>query len=154
MTSSVPRVRRQRGLSLLEVLVAIVILSLGLLGMAGLQAASLRTSQGSFYRAQAAQYADDMAERMRANLGEARGYGLALADTTATTNSICLATTQVCYRDRADWLARVQSLPGGDGSIAIDAVSNLVTITVQWDDSRAGGPANANYTLVTRLWNN
>lgn len=147
MTSSVPSVRHQRGLSLLEVLVAIVILSLGLLGMAGLQAASLRTSQGSFYRAQAAQYADDMAERMRANLGQARNYGLALADAAPTG-------TSVRDRDLADWLAKLRSLPGGDGSVAIDLANNLVTITVQWDDTRAGGPANANYTVVTRLWNN
>ncbi|GIL03692.1 MAG: type IV pilus modification protein PilV [Burkholderiaceae bacterium] len=147
MTSSVPRVRRQRGLSLLEVLVAIVILSLGLLGMAGLQAASLRTSQGSFYRAQAAQYADDMAERMRANLGQARNYGLALADAAPTG-------TSVRDRDLADWLAKLRNLPAGDGAVAIDLANNLVTITVQWDDTRAGGPANANYTVVTRLWNN
>lgn len=147
MTSSAPRIRHQRGLSLLEVLVAIVILSLGLLGMAGLQAASLRTSQGSFYRAQAAQYADDMAERMRANLGQARSYGLALADAAPTG-------TSVRDRDLADWLAKLRSLPGGDGSVAIDLANNLVTITVQWDDTRAGGPANANYTVVTRLWNN
>lgn len=147
MTSSFPRVRHQRGLSLLEVLVAIVILSLGLLGMAGLQAASLRTSQGSFYRAQAAQYADDMAERMRANLGQARNYGLALADAAPTG-------TSVRDRDLADWLAKLRNLPAGDGAVAIDLANNLVTITVQWDDTRAGGPANANYTVVTRLWNN
>lgn len=147
MTSCVPSLRHQRGLSLLEVLVAIVILSLGLLGMAGLQAASLRTSLGSFYRAQAAQYADDMAERMRANLGEARNYGLALADAAPTG-------TSVRDRDLADWLAKLRSLPGGDGSVAVDLANNLVTIAVQWDDTRAGGPANANYTVVTRLWNN
>lgn len=146
MTSSIPSVREQRGLSLLEVLVAIVILSLGLLGMAGLQAASLRASQGSFYRAQAAQYADDMAERMRANLGQARTYGLALGDAAPTG-------TSVRDRDLADWLAKLRTLPGGAGSVAIDLANNLVTITVQWDDTRAGGPANANYTVVTRLWN-
>lgn len=147
MNSSIERVRHQRGLSLLEVLVAIVILSLGLLGMAGLQAASLRASQGSLYRAQAAQFADDMAERMRANLGEARTYGLALADPAPTG-------TSVRDRDLADWLAKLRNLPAGDGSIAIDLANNLVTITVQWDDTRAGGPANASYTVVTRLWNN
>ncbi|MDL1859869.1 type IV pilus modification protein PilV [Betaproteobacteria bacterium PRO7] len=149
MTSSVPRVRRQRGLSLLEVLVAIVILSLGLLGMAGLQAASLRTSQGSFYRAQAAQYADDMAERMRANNRDATAYALALAATAP--GSAC---TGVCARDINDWLARLRSLPGGDGSIVVDTVNETVTVTVQWDDSRGGGGTAATQTIVTRLWNN
>lgn len=138
---------RQRGLSMIEVLVAMVILSLGLLGMAGLQAAGLRTSQSAFYRAQAAQYAEDMAERMRANLGQATQYGITLAATGAT----CGGT---CGNDTNEWLARVRSLPAGDGSIAIDLANETVTITVQWDDSRGGGAANASHVLVTRLWNN
>jgi len=137
----------QRGLSMIEVLVAVVIISLGLLGMAGLQASGMRTSQSAFYRAQAAQFTNDMAERMRANLGDARNYTLALTATAPTG-------TSVRDRDRADWLARVATLPAGDGSIAVDLANNTVTIAVQWDDTRAGGAANANYTLVTRLWNN
>lgn len=147
MTPSIPRVRHQRGLSLLEVLVAIVILSLGLLGMAGLQAASLRASQGSLYRAQAAQYADDMAERMRANLGDARNYGIAFGAAAPTG-------TSVRERDLADWLAKLRTLPAGAGSVQVDLASNLVRISVRWDDTRAGGPADASYTVVTRLWNN
>jgi type IV pilus assembly protein PilV len=138
---------RQGGLSMIEVLVAIVIISLGLLGMAGLQASGLRTSQSAFYRAQAAQFANDMAERMRANLGDARNYTLALSASAPTG-------TTVRDRDRADWLARVATLPSGDGSIAVDLANNTVTIAVQWDDSRGGGATNANYTLMTRLWNN
>jgi type IV pilus assembly protein PilV len=138
---------RQGGLSMIEVLVAIVIISLGLLGMAGLQASGLRTSQSAFYRAQAAQFANDMAERMRANLGDARNYALALSASAPSG-------TTVRDRDRADWLARVATLPAGDGSIAVDLANNTVTIAVQWDDSRGGGATNANYTLMTRLWNN
>lgn len=138
---------RQRGLSMIEVLVAIVIISLGLLGMAGLQAASLRSSQSAFYRAQAAQLANDMAERMRANLGQATNYGLTLAATAA-------GCTGVCADDINDWLAKLRTLPAGDGAIAVDTVNEVVTITVQWDDSRGGGAATAAHTLVTRLWNN
>jgi type IV pilus assembly protein PilV len=139
--------RRQRGLSLIEVLVAMVILSLGLLGMAGLQAAGLRTSQSSFYRAQAAQYAEDMAERMRANLGQATNYAIAMNATAPTCAAICAA-------DTTDWLARLRSLPGGDGSIEVDLANETVTITVQWDDSRGGGATSATHAIVTRLWNN
>jgi len=137
----------QRGLSMIEVLVAVVIISLGLLGMAGLQASGMRTSQSAFYRAQAAQFTNDMAERMRANLGDARNYTLAMSASAPTGIT-------VRDRDRADWLARLATLPAGAGSIAVDLANNTVTIAVQWDDSRAGGAANANYTLMTRLWNN
>jgi type IV pilus assembly protein PilV len=136
-----------RGFSLIEVLVAIAVLSIGLLGMGALQMSGLRVGQGSFYRAQAAQFAIDMADRMRANQGAARNYGLTMADGAPTG-------TSVLDRDRADWLAKLRNLPGGDGAIAIDLVNNLVTITVQWDDSRAGGTAAESFTLVTRVWNN
>lgn len=137
----------QHGLSMIEVLVAIVIISLGMLGMAGLQASGLRTSQSAFYRAQAAQFAIDMAEKMRGNLGDSRNYTLSLGASAPTGST-------VRDRDRADWLARIATLPAGDGSIAVDTAANTVTIVVQWDDSRGGGATNANYTLVTRLWNN
>ncbi|HPE00801.1 MAG: hypothetical protein RLZ55_1007 [Actinomycetota bacterium] len=137
---------RQRGLSMVEILVAIVVLSIGLLGLAGLQANSLRTSQSALYRSQAATFAEDMAERMRANLGGARTYEIDMSAAAPTG-------TSVADRDRAEWLARLANLPAGDGAIAIDAVNRTVTITVQWDDSRAGGPTDANYTLVTRIWN-
>jgi type IV pilus assembly protein PilV len=147
MNGNVSRRARQRGLSMIEVLVAIVILSLGLLGMAGLQAAGLRTSQSAFYRAQAAQFANDMAERMRANLGQATNYALTLAATAPSCGGVCAA-------DINDWLAKLRTLPAGDGAIDIDTVNETVTITVQWDDSRGGGGATANHTIVTRLWNN
>lgn len=138
---------RQRGLSMIEVLVAIVIISLGLLGMAGLQAASLRGSQSAVYRSQAAQFAADMAERMRGNLGDARNYAIAIGDPVPSG-------TTVTDLDRADWLARLATLPAGTGGIVVDTVNNVVSITVQWDDSRAGGNAQAQYMLVTRVWNN
>ncbi len=137
--------RRQRGVSLIEVLVAMVVLSIGLLGVGALQTSGLRVGQSSFYRAQAAQFATDMADRMRANLGDARNYGLAITDPAPTG-------TTVLDRDRADWLTKLRTLPGGGGAIAVDLGTNTVTITVQWDDSRAGGAANETFTLVTRLW--
>jgi type IV pilus assembly protein PilV len=136
-----------RGLSMIEVLVAIVIISLGLLGMAGLQASSLRGSQSAVYRGQAVQFAADMAERMRGNLGDARNYAIAIGDPVPSG-------TSVTDMDRADWLARLATLPGGAGAIGVDTVNNVVSITVQWDDSRAGGNPLAQYTLVTRVWNN
>ena len=135
-----------RGFSLIEVLVSIVVLSIGLLGLASLQISGLRVAQSSFYRAQAAQLATDMADRLRANAGEARACELALADATPTSPST------TCQRDLVDWRTRLRSLPGGNGAVEVDLVANLVTITVQWDDSRGGGGSTSSFAMVTRLW--
>jgi len=139
---------RARGFSLIEVLVAVVVLSIGLLGLAALQVSGLRVGQSSFYRAQAAQFATDMADRMRANAGEARTCELALADSTPT------SPTTTCQRDLVDWRTRLRTLPAGNGAVEVDVAQNLVTITVQWDDSRGGGATDSSFALVTRLWGN
>jgi type IV pilus assembly protein PilV len=88
-----------------------------------------------------------MAERMRANLGQATAYALTLAASAPSCGGICAA-------DINDWLARLRTLPAGDGAIAVDTANETVTITVQWDDSRGGGGTASTLTLVTRLWNN
>jgi type IV pilus assembly protein PilV len=139
---------RLQGFSLIEVLVSIVVLSIGLLGVAALQVSGLRVGQSSFYRAQAAQLATDMADRLRANAGEARTCELAIGDATPGSPA------NTCERDLVEWRSRLRSLPGGSGGVVVDTASNLVTITVQWDDSRGGGGTAATFALVTRLWGN
>ncbi len=114
----------------MEVLVATVILSIGLLGLAGLQASGMRVGQSSIYRSQAAQLAYDMVERMRVNVANAGGYTLALGDAAPSG-------TSRAERDLQDWRLRLRSLPGGTGSVAVNGTE--VTILVQWDDTRGAG---------------
>jgi type IV pilus assembly protein PilV len=121
---------RQGGVSLVEVLVATVVLSIGLLGLAGLQASGLRVGQSSIHRGQAAQLAHDIVERMRVNVGHAADYSLAL-DSDAPEGA------SVAARDLQDWRFRLRSIPGGTGSV--DVNGQRVTIVVQWDDSRGAG---------------
>ena len=139
---------RARGFSLIEVLVATVVLSVGLLGLAALQVSGLRVGQSSFYRAQAAQFASDMADRARANPGQAATCTLAITAPTPT------SPTTACQRDLAGWRARLSSLPGGTGAVAVQQnVNNMdaLTITVRWDDSRGGGATTTDFVLVTTL---
>jgi len=137
-----------QGFSLIEVLVSVVVLSIGLLGLAALQVSGLRVGQSSFYRAQAAQFATDMADRLRANAGEARTCDIAMGDATPSSPA------NTCERDLAEWRSRLRTLPGGNGAVAIDVAASLVTVTVQWDDSRGGGATDQTFELVTRLWGN
>ena len=122
--------RPQAGLSLVEVLVAVVLLSIGLLGLAGLQASGMRVGQSSIHRSQAAQLAHDMVERLRANLAHASAYQLDLGDAAP-------ACTSVASCDLRDWRARLQALPAGTGAVTVSG--QQATVLVQWDDARGAG---------------
>jgi len=141
----------QRGMTLIEILVAIVVLSIGLLGLAGLQLKGLQVSQGSTYRWQAAVLAEDIADRIRADATNAAGYVLP-TPTAAPTGATLAAVTE--------WKTRVAMLPGGTASITAPAgpAFNQMTITVSWVDTRAQGGAGETITplqsfvMTTELW--
>ena len=138
---------RFRGFTLLEVLVALLVLSIGLLGLAGLQTFSLRNNHSSFQRSQAVVMAYDALDRMRSNRDEAlRGtastyninFGASVEDPPASCAVACDAEEFAEY-DLVNWkadLARV--LPGGVGRIAIND-SNRATIQIRWADNRDTG---------------
>lgn len=123
---------RQSGFTLLEVLVAIVVLSIGLLGLAGLMATSLRNNQSAYHRSQAVLLAYDISERMRANRPAAltNAYDI-------TIGTAAPAGTDMAATDIAEWKAILaRSLPAGDGAVSVTASTRRVTITVQWNDAR------------------
>lgn len=137
---------KQSGFSMLEVLVTILIMSVGLLGLAGLTAASMRNNHGAYHRTQAVWLAYDIADRMRANRAVALGGGYNLA--LATAAPVGGAVNQV---DLQQWVARLGVLPNGTGSVNV-ANDQSVTIIVQWNDSRAtGGIAAQQFQVDTRL---
>jgi len=138
--------RKQSGLSMLEVLVTILIMSVGLLGLAGLTAASIRNNHGAYHRTQAVWLAYDIADRMRANRAVAIGGGYNHALNAAA--PVGGAVNQV---DLQQWVARLGSLPNGTGSVNV-AADQSVTIIVQWNDSRStAGIAAQQFQVDTRL---
>lgn len=157
----------QKGFTLIEILVAIVILSLGLLGLAGLQAASLTNNQTAQFRSIATQQAYDMADRIRANLaGVAAGSYDALGANTPA-DPACIHTAGGCtvadvaVTDHYQWnTTNGRLLPNGAGSVdcvlgpganCSNNINALRTfdITVQWTEKRPGG--NVLNTFVTRV---
>lgn len=117
--------RRQRGVSLLEVLISIVILSVGLLGYAGLQTLSMKNNTSALHRSQATILAYDIVDRIRANRPNMASYNVALG---------AVGT----YPDVISWKNNVAAtLPDGKGAVAID-LNGIATITIQWDDNRDG----------------
>lgn len=96
--------KRQRGTSLLEVLITIVILAFGLLGLAGLQSKIQLAEIESFQRAQAILLLSDMIERISANRADAASYPVASAVGTGDTQPAdCTALAAGSSRDICEW---------------------------------------------------
>jgi type IV pilus assembly protein PilV len=122
--------RSAKGFTLIEAMVALVVLSIGLLGVAGMQIVGLRANLSAASRTQASYLADDIIDRMRANNTAARGglYNVAPGAT--------LPGTTTAELDVQAWVLELQTLPVGKGAIAVDPLTNIATVTIQWVDSR------------------
>lgn len=127
---------RTAGLTLVEILVAMVVISVGLLGVAGLHAMSLRNNYDALMRSHASALASDIADRMRANraaaLDAASEYEIALTDKTPALGK----TPSIAAVDKYEWRTALSTqLPQGNGSVSIDPVTRrIVTITIQWGE--------------------
>ena len=142
--------RRAAGFSLIEALVALVVLSVGLLGIAALYVTSVSTGRTASLRTQAVLLAADLADRIRANRSGGRTYDDALSAAGAI-NASCLqggggCTPQMANADKAEWLALVAArLPGATPTVTVAiGVVNLYTITLAWSEPGIG---NQGYTL-------
>jgi type IV pilus assembly protein PilV len=137
--------RNNRGFTLLEILVALLVLSIGLLGLAGLQTFSLRNNHSALLRSQAVVLAYDALDRMRSNRDQAMlgtggyrtGFGDHAADYSASDCSSNCTSSALATYDLAAWKADVERLPGGQAQISIDA-NNKATVQVRWSDNRDG----------------
>ncbi len=128
-----------RGFSLLEILVALLVLSVGLLGLAGLQLNGLRSNQDSYNLSQAMAQAYDMADRMRANMTGIAAY--ATNSTVIPSDPGCItggcSSPQLAQYDLFQWnTANANLLPSGKGLVSVSG--NIYTITVMWDQFRTG----------------
>jgi len=133
----------QRGFSLIEVLIALIVMSVGMLGIAGLYVQSLQAGRTSLFRHQAVALAGDVADRIRAN----PTAGVSYTDATGADNG-CVATGVDCdvasmaQHDVFLWKQQAgNSLPGsaatGGGDVTVlfeDVNPPRYTIIVSWDE--------------------
>ena len=140
-----------RGFTLIEVLVSLVILGIGVLGIAKLTLYSVRSNGSAYLRSQAVNLAQGGLDYLRANRSGALNadYQLALTATPpAAPNCLAPATcapSDLAHYDQMQWITRIaQTLPSGQGAITTAIVNNEVTatITVQWDDAVAQSTIN------------
>ena len=122
----------QRGVGLIEVLVAIVIFAFGMLGLAGMQTRTLWYGQSSLYRSQATALADDVFDRMRADRPNAK---LGRWDTELASGASSISGLNLYQTDLKDWKTEVELLLP-TGRARIQTVDDVITVTIEWDDSR------------------
>lgn len=129
----------QRGVGLIEVLIAVLVLAIGLLGLAGLQSQSLKFNNESYFRTQATLLSMDMADRLRTNRTYARtnttAYTLATTDTPSGSSTACetsaCSPSELAQYDFKQWRDRVeQALPGGTVKLTPISTSS----TAIWQD--------------------
>lgn len=135
----------QRGVTLIESLIAIVVLSIGLLGIAGLHVQSMSTGFSAFNRNKAIFLADDLLERMQANRTNVTAYNgwTVVATTTPVTALTASTAANQATRDIENWGQLLQhrdiGLPAGTADIIVvqraGTVSSFdVTITIKWTE--------------------
>lgn len=126
--------RTQQGVTLVEAMIALLVISIGLLGIASLQITAMNQNASSLNHSQAVWIAYNMSDRIRANISEFDNYkGIDTSDIFAQD---CMASPcsnpEMREADAADWKALVENLPGGRGRV-VDDPDGLLVI-VMWDD--------------------
>lgn len=150
--------RENRGFSLLEALIALLILAVGLLGIAGMQAAALYQTHSSTVDGLAAIDAQSLAAEISANTA-----GLAYYNTTSATSvssstqctsvsAPCTAAQMATY-NLAQWGTNLAaSLPKGNGAVTCTLATSQCTITVQWwqqSKNASSSGTTITYSLLT-----
>lgn len=135
---------RNGGFTLVEAMVALIVLSVGLLGIAALYVETLRANRTSLHRTQAVNVATDIADRMRSNRIPADAYACGSpCDPAAGGNAIAIA-------DLTDWVDQIEGqLPGGTVDVTYTAATATTpaayVVDIGWDE--VGQTAQATFQL-------
>lgn len=134
---------KQRGITMVEILVAILVLAIGFLGMASIQLLGAKNIAGSSYRTVATIYAYDMVERMRSNVEGVEGDfydNIVTAKLTAPKCAADCTVEQIARRDVFEWNQLIGAnvsdggLPEGEGSVSYNSTTDQHEITVSWQN--------------------
>lgn len=135
---------RSQGITLLEVLIAVLVLSLGLLGLAGLQMSALRNNESSLQRSMAVIESYSIVDAMRIDRTNARNgaFNITLDDDPA---SGTFAGNQL-----EDWRTRLAALLGPAATGSVNCAGTSCTVIVRWNDQR-GTSGAADQTITTQV---
>ena len=142
-----------RGFSMVEALVALVVLGVGMLGIASLYVVTLRSSGSAMSRMQAVNLASDIGDRIRANRMAREAYeGAAATDERRCYDTVCTA-AELAAHDLWWWQQQIEAtLPGDpEGTIEVEGAGDLRTyvITLSWVEP--GQPDELSYTMRMQI---
>ncbi len=139
-------IKRNGGFTLVEVLIALIILSVGMLGIAGLYVHSMQAGRTSMFRHHAVTLAGDVGDRIRANPRAGDVYELAAgANNNCVDGGVDCTPEQMAANDKFLWDQQAaDTLPNGTVTVVYDAtMPPTYEITVQWTEPEG----TLNYTI-------
>lgn len=141
---------RARGIGLIEVLVSVLVLGIGLLGVAALQSFALRGGQSSLESSQGVMQATSIIEAMRGNRANVANYNIGMTCAVPTGGTLA-------QNDLRDWITDLKNTMGTAadsttcGQIVCTVGTTDCVVTVRWDDARAGGGATREVATRTTI---
>lgn len=151
--SQLASTHKQRGVGLIEILIAVLLISMGFLAAARMQVEGMRFSQSAYHQSQAYFLASDMIDRMRSNIdGVAKGYYTEATTAPDAANPNCdqiqCSPLGVARQDIYDWSANLHSLAGHSGFVPAlpsstataasgaiqDVGNNVFSVTMSWNE--------------------
>jgi len=164
--------KNKKGFTLIEVMIAIVIFSFGLLGVAGVMTVSVKNNHNGYMRSQAVILAQSVVDMMRRNhwavwQNAYNGTFSGVIDTRSICSSGACNCTEIANRDTAKWGSMIsQSLPASQGVIACAPIGvagadgacgraetpylGVCTITITWNESNQNGIQPQTYVLTSQ----
>lgn len=147
--------RRQRGATMIEVLVSFLIVSFGLLAMVAMQNAAMQFNKTSEYRSVATLLANDLGDRMKANAvsalaGDYDRTGAYSPASSIPTRTDCAdpancSVQELAARDEGEWLRTLYyGLPSSDAYVVANTANRAIDIWIAWRD-----PSNASDPTAT-----
>ena len=144
--------RAQRGFSLIEVLIALIIMSVGMLGIASLYVQSMQAGRTSLFRHNAVTLAGDVTDRIRANPTAAAAYEGAGADNGCIAGTTACSDAEMAAQDILLWDQQAVA-PLQNGVVAVPvaetAIPTSYSIAITWVEP--GLVPQQNYTIVTQV---
>lgn len=149
-----PQRPRPTGFTLIEAMVALLVLSVGVIGVAALHGQSLAASRSAIFRSQAINLASDMADRIRVNPGAQLAYAGPSSDHgcdhPGNRGGVACTPAERAAHDLFDWRTAIgANLPDGAGTVSVDTNSNPATYTVivAWEEATESGRASLPLTF-------